>query len=165
MSRVRVASTHLSSRIDRRALLAVSFVIALTACHATARPAVTPDTPDLTATGRLRRQIDAILAAPALARSTWGILVRSTKSEDVLYSWNPGKLLMPGSTMKVVTLAAAADRLGWDHVYDTRLLAAGTIDAGAGILDGDLVVVGSGDPSIVDADGTAARLLPYGRRY
>jgi serine-type D-Ala-D-Ala carboxypeptidase/endopeptidase (penicillin-binding protein 4) len=159
MSRVRVASTHLSSRTDRRALLAVWFAIALTACHATPRPAVTPDTPDLSATGRLRRQIDAILAAPALARSTWGILVRSTKNEDVLYSWNPGKLLMPGSTMKVVTLAAAADRLGWDHVYDTRLVAAGTIDSGAGILNGDLVVVGSGDPSIVEADGTAARLF------
>ena len=159
MSRVRVASTHLSSRTDRRALLAVWFAIVLTACHATPRPAVTPDTPDLTATGRLRRQIDAILAAPALARSTWGILVRSTKNEDVLYSWNPGKLLMPGSTMKVVTLAAAADRLGWDHVYDTRLVAAGTIDSGAGILNGDLVVVGSGDPSIVEADGTAARLF------
>ena len=51
---------------------------------------------------------------------------------------------MPGSTMKIVTLAAAAERLGWEHVYDTRLVAGRSIDAG--VLDGDLLVVGSGDP-------------------
>ena len=115
--------------------------------------------PAASTTVQLQRDIDAVLAAPALARSTWGILIRSARSNDTLYSLNAGKLLMPGSTMKIVTLAAAAEALGWDHVYDTRLIAAGTIDSTTGILDGDLVVAGSGDPSIVDADGSASRLF------
>ena len=56
--------------------------------------------------------------------------------------------------MKIVTLAAAAEKLGWDFTYQTRLFAAGPIDGG--ILHGDLIVVGSGDPSIDDWDGMAA---------
>ena len=54
--------------------------------------------------------------------------------------------MMPASNMKIVTLAAAAARLGWDFAYDTQLYAAGPTESG--ILRGDLIVVGSGDPSI-----------------
>ena len=32
--------------------------------------------------------------------------------------------MMPASNMKIVTLAAAAERLGWDYTYETQLLAA-----------------------------------------
>ena len=64
---------------------------------------------------------------------------------------------MPASNMKIVTLAVAAERLGWDFSYETRLLAAGPI--AGGVLDGDLVVVGTGDPSIDDWDGAAAKLF------
>jgi D-alanyl-D-alanine carboxypeptidase/D-alanyl-D-alanine-endopeptidase (penicillin-binding protein 4) len=59
--------------------------------------------------------------------------------------------------MKIVTLAAAAAYLGWDYAYETRLLAGGPIEAGA--LNGDLLVVGSGDPAIDDWDGRAAALF------
>ena len=54
-----------------------------------------------------------MLAAPPLEHSFWGVLVRSLANDETLYSVNEGKLLMPGSNMKIVTLAAAADRLGW----------------------------------------------------
>jgi D-alanyl-D-alanine carboxypeptidase/D-alanyl-D-alanine-endopeptidase (penicillin-binding protein 4) len=69
---------------------------------------------------------------------------------SVLYTSNSTKLVMPASNMKLVTLAVAAERLGWDFQYDTRLEAAGTIADGT--LDGDLVVTGGGDPSIVGQD-------------
>ena len=59
--------------------------------------------------------------------------------------------------MKIVTLAAAAERLGWDYRYETTVLASGPVEAG--MLEGDLVVVGSGDPSLVAADGMADRVF------
>jgi D-alanyl-D-alanine carboxypeptidase/D-alanyl-D-alanine-endopeptidase (penicillin-binding protein 4) len=59
---------------------------------------------------------------------------------------NAGKLMMPGSAMKIVTAAAAAELLGWDHRFETKVVSAAPIDAG--VLRGDLVVVGGGDPSI-----------------
>src|SRR5438067_4894039 len=150
MPLVSAANTRRSSTTDAKSAVALVLLLAVSACHAAPRPAVAPARVVIGAASGLQRDIDTILAAPALTRSYWGILVRSAKNNETLYSLNPGKLLMPGSTLKLMTLAAAAERLGWDYVYDTRLIAAGPIDAG--VLDGDLVVVGSGDPSILDGE-------------
>jgi len=106
---------------------------------------------------QLQQDIEATLAQPVLERATWGIVVRSVASGETFYSVNPHRLLMPASNMKIVTLAAAADRLGWNFSYETRLVAVGTIERG--VLSGDLVVVGSGDPSLDDWDGDATRLF------
>ena len=76
----------------------------------------------------------------------WSVLVKAESSDAALYSLNPAKLVMPGSTMKVVTLAAAAELLGWDHQFETRVVSTAPIEDG--VLRGDLVVVGGGDPSI-----------------
>jgi len=56
-----------------------------------------------------------------------------------------------------VTLAAAAEKLGWDYRYETRVFAAGAVDSGT--LQGDLIVSGSGDPSLVAEDGMADRVF------
>jgi D-alanyl-D-alanine carboxypeptidase len=48
--------------------------------------------------------------------------------------------------MKVVTLAAAAELLGWDHRFETRIVSSAPLDEG--VLRGDLVIIGGGDPSI-----------------
>jgi D-alanyl-D-alanine carboxypeptidase/D-alanyl-D-alanine-endopeptidase (penicillin-binding protein 4) len=77
------------------------------------------------------------------------VLFKSLKTGETLYARNRQKLMMPASNMKIVTLAAAAERLGWDYTYETKILAAGAIDSG--FLDGDLLVVGSGDPSLSEA--------------
>ena len=98
-----------------------------------------------------------MLGAPALEHSTWGVLIVSATRGDTLYAANARKLLMPASNMKIVTLAAAAEKLGWDYTYETTLRAAGSVQNG--VLRGDLIVTGSGDPSIGTADGTADRLF------
>ncbi len=124
-----------------------------TAASSTSAPGTTSSAqpaPGLTA---LQHDLDAILTAPSLERGYWGVLVKSLDTNDTLYALNARKLLMPASNMKIVTLAAAAARLGWDYQYDTKLLAGGAVQGGA--LDGDLVVVGSGDPSITDAAAPA----------
>src|SRR5262249_60835049 len=105
----------------------------------------------------LRRDIDAILAAPELERGFWGALIKSVDHDETLYARNSTKLMMPASTMKVVTLAAAAEKLGWDYTYPTRVFTTGRIVDG--VLQGDLIVVGSGDPSLDDWDGMATQLF------
>src|SRR5262249_12062834 len=59
---------------------------------------------------------------------------------------NAGKLMMPASNMKIFTLAAAAEQLGWDFRFTTTLETTGTISGG--VLRGDLIVKGNGDPTI-----------------
>ena len=138
-----------------------AIVIALTACHTQPQVRLTPDAASssapLAASARLQHDIDALVAAPSLEHSYWGVVAKSLKTGDTLYALNAHKLLMPASTMKIVTMAAAAERLGWNYTYETRLLGAGPIQGG--VLNGDLVVVGSGDPSIVADDGMAAGLF------
>lgn len=85
----------------------------------------------------------------------WAVVVSSLKDGQVLFSENASKLMMPASNMKVVTLAATAERLGWDFTFETRLMSVGTIDKG--VLKGDLVVVGGGDPTFNGRGGAATR--------
>jgi D-alanyl-D-alanine carboxypeptidase/D-alanyl-D-alanine-endopeptidase (penicillin-binding protein 4) len=85
------------------------------------------------------------------------VLIKSLKTDETLYALNAGKLMMPASNMKIVTLAAAAETLGWDYRYETHVVAAGSVAGGT--LQGDLVVVGSGDPSLVAAEGMADRVF------
>jgi serine-type D-Ala-D-Ala carboxypeptidase/endopeptidase (penicillin-binding protein 4) len=128
-------------------------LLATGACVHPAPPA-RPAPPTLDA---LRRDIDALLAQPLLARGYWGVLVKSLKTDETLYALNAGKLMLPASNMKIVTLAAAAEKLGWDYTYETRVVTTGAVNDG--VLNGDLVVVGSGDPSLVAADGMADRVF------
>jgi D-alanyl-D-alanine carboxypeptidase/D-alanyl-D-alanine-endopeptidase (penicillin-binding protein 4) len=79
------------------------------------------------------------------------------RRQETVYARDADKLMMPASTMKIATLAAAAQQLGWDFTYDTQLVALGSVNGG--VLNGDLLVVGSGDPSIDDWDGDGTRLF------
>src|SRR3954469_14129167 len=124
---------------------ALALAIAEAGCVHPAHPA-SPALPVPPALVSLQHDVDAILAQPALARGSWGVLVKSLKTDETLYAQNAGKLMMPASNMKIVTLAAAAEKLGWEFRYETTVAAAGPI--AGGVLQGDLVVSGNGDPSL-----------------
>ena len=94
----------------------------------------------------LTAALDDIFAAPVLQRALVGVRIESLR-DGLLYEKNGGKLVVPASNMKLLTLAVAATRLGWDYRFETRLETAGPIDSGS--LRGDLIVTGTGDPSIV----------------
>ncbi|MYK87647.1 MAG: D-alanyl-D-alanine carboxypeptidase/D-alanyl-D-alanine-endopeptidase [Acidobacteria bacterium] len=95
---------------------------------------------------RLTRHLDRLLDASGVGPAIWGMDVRALDRNERLYARNPDVLLTPASTMKLVTLAATAERLGWDDRFETTLLTAAPIRDGT--LQGDLVVRGAGDPTI-----------------
>ena len=64
--------------------------------------------------------------------------------------------------MKIVTLAAAAEQLGWDHQFETTIVSAAPVDEG--VLRGDLVVIGGGDPSISERSDTPDTLRTLARQ-
>lgn len=138
-------------RAPQRALAIAAAAAAISACHPpqTHSPQMRLTPPPPTGSTRvleLQHTIDRALADPAIGHGTWGVLAKSLTTGDVLYTLNAGKLLTPASSMKTLTLAIAADRLGWDYPFLTRVLMAGTVTDGT--LDGDLVIIGSGDPTI-----------------
>lgn len=134
----------------RRCLATCVAFLAISACRGP-RPRIVPPTPTAARLTQLQRAIDTALGEAVFARGTWGVAVRSLSMGDTLYARNAGKLMMPASTMKVVTLAAAADRLGWDHEYVTDAMLLGPFEDGA--LKGDLLIKGAGDPTIEGWEG------------
>jgi len=101
--------------------------------------------------------LDRIFSDPVFTRALVGVRVESLSTGEVIYTRESARHVMPASNMKLVTLSVAAERLGWDFRYETRLEAAGTI--ADGVLNGDLVVVGGGDPTIGTADEMASPLF------
>lgn len=57
-----------------------------------------------------------------------------------------GRRLLPASVTKLYTAAAALGHWGADHRFHTRLVTTGQL--GAGVLHGDLLLVGAGDPTL-----------------
>lgn len=70
------------------------------------------------------------------------------RTADTLYSQNAGKLFMPASNQKILTGAVALAQLGPEYRYRTAFMKRGPLLEGA--LQGDLVVVGNGDPTLSD---------------
>ena len=111
------------------------------------RPAMAPaTTPPAPIVATLQQFVDSMVMLPQFANAHWGILVVTPGRRDPLASVNPDKLLMPASNQKLVTGAVALAQLGPDHQWRTTFTRSGPIANGA--LHGDLVVAGSGDPSV-----------------
>jgi serine-type D-Ala-D-Ala carboxypeptidase/endopeptidase (penicillin-binding protein 4) len=106
-------------------------------------------------------RIAGVLSAPDLARGFWGIEVVSLSSDKTtsktLYSQNADKLFTPASNTKLFTTAAALALIGPDYKFRTTVETTGMLDR-YGRLNGDLVLVGHGDPNL------SGRELPYDLR-
>ena len=98
----------------------------------------------------LRTDLDELFSSDVLARSLVAVRASSLNDGRIVYERNANTLVIPASNMKVVTMAVAAERLGWDATFETRLEAAGQI--ADEVLRGDLIVTGGGDPSIAAQD-------------
>ena len=72
---------------------------------------------------------------------------------DTIASRNPDTRMLPASNMKLITTGAAIHALGPDFRYSTRLGYSGQIRDG--VLDGDLYIIGGGDPTIASKDSMA----------
>jgi len=72
-------------------------------------------------------------------------------SGTVLGEIDPQRQLSPASVSKLYIAAAALDRWGPQYRFTTRLVSTGTIDA-QGVLQGDLVFAGGGDPALTSED-------------
>jgi len=96
----------------------------------------------------LRHAIDSMVAQPKFSNAHWGILIVDPERGDTLYSHNAGKLFMPASNQKLVTGSVALTLLGPDYQFRTAYVARGPVEGG--VLRGDLVVIGRGDPSMSD---------------
>lgn len=88
--------------------------------------------------------------AAVLHAAHWGLQVVDLADGRVLYERDAQRRFVPASVQKLYTAAAALLTLGPAHRWATRVLAGGGLRAGT--LEGALVLQGSGDPSLTEAD-------------
>jgi serine-type D-Ala-D-Ala carboxypeptidase/endopeptidase (penicillin-binding protein 4) len=102
---------------------------------------------------KLSRQIEGLLADPAVSRAHWGIYVTEMDGKPI-YALNEGQLFQPASNAKLFTTATAMALLGAGTTFETRVVAKGVMN-GPEKLTGDLAVVGGGDANL------SGREIPY----
>jgi D-alanyl-D-alanine carboxypeptidase/D-alanyl-D-alanine-endopeptidase (penicillin-binding protein 4) len=85
----------------------------------------------------------------------FGAMAISLTRGDTLFQHDAGSPLMPASTMKMLTSAAAFERFGPRYQFSTDVLYDGTLGSD-GTLTGNLYLRGDGDPSL------SGRYMPGG---
>ncbi len=98
------------------------------------------------AASELAARVEEKLSAGPLARATVAVHVLDLADGRVLYSRNAARRLIVASNAKLVTAAAALEALGEHYEFTTALYGTGPV--AGGVLRGDLVLRGGGDPTI-----------------
>jgi serine-type D-Ala-D-Ala carboxypeptidase/endopeptidase (penicillin-binding protein 4) len=127
--------------VSRRALAAALFAVSPLASQTSSPPG-----PEVDA---LRAEVEAALEASTLGGADFGVLVVSLDRGDTLVSFAADRAMTPASNLKLFSTAAALYYLGPEFRWSTYLLADGRTDAG--VLRGDLVLYGTGDPTLGSA--------------
>jgi D-alanyl-D-alanine carboxypeptidase/D-alanyl-D-alanine-endopeptidase (penicillin-binding protein 4) len=105
-------------------------------------PQVRPRTAPLR--GSLERRLAQLLDEPPFNRATWNVYVQDDRGR-VLFNRNGDRFSVPASNTKLVVSAAAAVLLPADFRVRTSIYANGTVSDG--VLQGDLILYGRGDPT------------------
>jgi D-alanyl-D-alanine carboxypeptidase/D-alanyl-D-alanine-endopeptidase (penicillin-binding protein 4) len=136
----------------KRPLLTVLVLAALSATTFAGAPDVS-----------LGKDLDALRRRFGL-RSAIGVLVKSVETGETLYAHNESQRFIPASGMKLVTMGASLHYLGPNYRFETRFLADGPIVNG--VVEGNLYVHGTGDPSLTrhEMDYIARSLAGAGLR-
>lgn len=129
----------------RAASLTSPPMVAATAQLAEARADLTPKLRSLQ--GRIDAVLDAL--GPSLSGADVSVAVRDDQGRRV-YDRGEGMRLMPASTMKSVTAATVLATLGADHRFTTTVSSTGEVVDG--VVRGDLVIRGGGDPVLTTED-------------
>ncbi|MDH7502795.1 MAG: D-alanyl-D-alanine carboxypeptidase/D-alanyl-D-alanine-endopeptidase [Verrucomicrobiota bacterium] len=115
------------------------WIAVLSPCAGQANPAPTN-------VSELRQHLGNLIAQPRFAHARWGVCIVSLDTGATLFSHDEHKLFIPASNTKLFTGALALDRFGGDFQIRTSIYAA-NMPGKDGVLKGDLIVYGRGDPS------------------
>jgi serine-type D-Ala-D-Ala carboxypeptidase/endopeptidase (penicillin-binding protein 4) len=97
----------------------------------------------------IQTKIAQVLKRPGIRSADWGIEIYDPNTNKTVLSLNPDKTFQPASVLKVITTAAALEKLGPDFRFRTGVYTNGSIMPD-GALSGDLILVGRGDPNLID---------------
>lgn len=92
-----------------------------------------------------KKEINKLIQDNNFLTANIGLVVKSLKNGETLYSTNENKLFVPASNMKLFTTAAALEILGSKYRFNTSFYVNGEVSYST--IYGDFVIKGSGDPT------------------
>lgn len=92
-----------------------------------------------------------LAASPGVDSTQMALLITDLRTGERLVEYHADRPLIPASIMKSITIATLLQEKGPDYVYTTPIYTTGSVRHG--ILEGNIVVAGSGDPSIASVKG------------
>ncbi|WP_411274354.1 D-alanyl-D-alanine carboxypeptidase/D-alanyl-D-alanine-endopeptidase [Daejeonella sp.] len=96
---------------------------------------------------RIEQAFQRLEKDPQMIYGTASLSVLNAVTGEVLFAGNGNTGLAPASTLKTITSATAYVLLGKDFTWETTLGHSGFVTAD-GTLNGDIIIKGSGDPSL-----------------
>lgn len=93
----------------------------------------------------LSSQISKLIQQSKAKDAFWSIMVRDTTGKPI-FNYDSEKLIHPASNLKLLTSAAILNELGPDYTYKTKVYGIGKKSGDT--WQGDIIIRGSGDPSI-----------------
>ena len=93
--------------------------------------------------------VKQLLNAPYMKGATFSIVVKDLQDGKTVYNYDGDREVSPASVLKTVATATALEILGDDYRFPTSLEYDGSIKEG--VLNGNLYIKGSGDPSLGSA--------------
>jgi len=128
-------------------LLVLILATASLAAPAAPKAPAPPPKPKGLDRAQLAEELRKLADAPALRRARVSVAVMDLSTGEGLFDSNGDQPLIVASNNKLVTTAAALELLGPDFEFRTTVSACGKVLTN-GVLDGDLLLVGRGDPSL-----------------
>lgn len=132
-------------KVSAIALLALLAAAGADAQVPAARSLGTPKT-------KSQQYVEQVAQNDILKESAFGVLAVKKCGTPVAVR-NSGQRQIPASTLKLITTGAALHKLGPGFRYETRIGYRGTVRDG--VLEGDLYLIGGGDPTIASKDSIA----------
>ena len=113
---------------------------------------------------QIEENISRMKNDPVLKTANWGFVVYDTQKKQVITEYNSDTPLIPASTTKLLSTDASMALLGGKFRWITQLEYSGEISP-EGTLNGDLFIIGSGDPSIGSGKAGAASTASIAADY
>lgn len=142
MSCFEMTSLKIGLSMSFRRIAGLVYLLGLLTTGAHAQPTAL----DSTQRARMAATITDTIEAGSFAGAWWGVQVKNLATGTVLYRLHADRSFVPASNVKLLTAAAAIDRLGPNYQYKTTLYADGAVQNGT--LKGNLIIRGSGDPTL-----------------
>lgn len=95
-----------------------------------------------------QKSMDVILADTTLTGTSWSICFADAVTGDLIFGYDAARNLASASVMKLYPTSVALSLLGPDYRFSTDIYYSGNLNSRRGVIDGDVIIRGGGDPAL-----------------